>query len=58
MKLSDQRAKSVMNVLVTKYGIAQSRLTAKGYGQTKPVDTNKTPAGKAKNRRVEAVKTK
>ncbi|MBC7862375.1 MAG: OmpA family protein, partial [Bacteroidia bacterium] len=37
-------------------GIADSRLTAIGYGETKPVADNAKAAGKAKNRRVEVVK--
>jgi OOP family OmpA-OmpF porin len=53
-KLSEKRANSVKNYLVKKFGIAESRLTAKGYGMSKPIDTNKTKAGRQKNRRVEA----
>jgi OOP family OmpA-OmpF porin len=53
--LSEARAKSVREVLVTKYGIAADRVTAKGYGEEKPVAGNDTPAGREKNRRVEAV---
>jgi outer membrane protein OmpA-like peptidoglycan-associated protein len=34
-------------------GISQERLEAKGYGQMRPIDTNKTVAGRARNRRVE-----
>jgi outer membrane protein OmpA-like peptidoglycan-associated protein len=34
-------------------GIAASRLTSAGFGESKPIDTNKTKAGKANNRRVE-----
>lgn len=52
IKLSDSRAKSVVQYLVSQ-GINASRLTAKGYGPNQPVDSNKTAAGKAKNRRVE-----
>ncbi|MEO8150561.1 MAG: OmpA family protein [Bacteroidia bacterium] len=53
--LSESRAKSVMNALIAK-GIDKSRLSAKGWGQTKPVADNDTEDGKAKNRRVEIVK--
>ncbi|MGN6516072.1 MAG: OmpA family protein [Rhizomicrobium sp.] len=53
MKLSQGRAAAVMAVLVGKYGIDAKRLTAKGYGDTKPVAPNDTDANKAKNRRVE-----
>lgn len=55
LKLSQQRADAVKEQLV-KMGIAPSRLTTKGYGETKPVDDNKTPDGKANNRRVEFIK--
>ena len=34
-------------------GIDPSRLSSVGYGETKPIDTNRTPNGRAKNRRVE-----
>jgi type IX secretion system PorP/SprF family membrane protein len=51
-KLSEGRAKSAMDYMVNK-GISPARMTAKGYGQTQPIDTNATPEGKAKNRRVE-----
>ena len=52
MKLSAARANSVMATLV-KLGVTASMLTAKGYGDTKPVESNDTPEGKAKNRRME-----
>lgn len=51
-KLSEERAKSVVNSLVAK-GIAKTRLTYKGYGETKPIASNETPEGRAKNRRTE-----
>ncbi len=53
--LSENRAKSVMNALAAK-GIEKSRLTAKGWGQEKPLMPNTSDEGKAKNRRVEIVK--
>jgi len=53
-KLSEQRADSVKNYLIKKFGIEESRLTAKGYGMSKPLTSNKTQEGRQKNRRVEA----
>ncbi len=55
LKLSQQRADAVRNQLIT-MGINGDRLTAKGYGKTKPIDDNATEEGKANNRRVEFVK--
>jgi len=52
LKLSDNRAKSVRDYLVNKLGIDGSRLTAKGFGLSKPEADNKTAAGKQTNRRV------
>lgn len=51
--LSQRRAQAVVNDLATRYGIARSRMVAKGYGLTRPVAPNTTAAGKALNRRVE-----
>jgi outer membrane protein OmpA-like peptidoglycan-associated protein len=53
--LSGNRATSVMNALIAR-GIAKSRLSAKGWGQEKPVADNRTENGRAKNRRFEVVK--
>lgn len=50
--LSDQRAKAVMKYLVDKK-VAADRLSAVGYGESKPIASNDTDEGKAKNRRVE-----
>jgi len=52
MKLSAARAESVRQHLVG-LGIEQSRMDAKGYGPDQPIETNKTEAGREKNRRVE-----
>ena len=52
MTLSDQRAQAVRDFVITK-GIEASRITAKGYGETKPVATNDTEEGRAQNRRTE-----
>jgi len=55
--LSQERATAVMNMLIAEYGIPAARVTAIGYGSSKPVADNKTAEGKAKNRRVIAVLT-
>ena len=53
--LSEQRAQSVAQAL-TERGITAARLSAKGYGQDKPIADNTSENGRAKNRRVELVK--
>lgn len=55
LTLSQQRAESVKDQLI-KMGIDGSRLTTKGFGDTKPISDNDTPEGRANNRRVEFVK--
>ncbi len=50
--LSRRRAESVRDYLVRK-GISASRLTTVGYGESRPVASNATAAGKARNRRIE-----
>lgn len=52
LKLSQDRAAAVKNYLVDN-GIDASRLTSEGFGEAKPIDSNKTAKGKANNRRVE-----
>lgn len=51
-KLSKSRAKSVAEYLVEK-GVDGSRVYYKGYGKEKPISSNKTAQGRAKNQRVE-----
>lgn len=54
--LSDGRAAAVKTYLQEAYKIDGGRLETRGWGETKPIDTNDTPEGKANNRRVELVK--
>lgn len=51
-KLSEDRAQSVKKYLISK-GIEQNRITAKGYGYSKPIESNNTTEGRRRNRRVE-----
>ncbi|MBI2500248.1 MAG: OmpA family protein [Deltaproteobacteria bacterium] len=52
LKLSGKRAEAVKRFLVD-HGVQEGRLTAKGYGESEPRDTNDTEEGRARNRRVE-----
>ena len=52
LTLSQRRANAVAEYLKSK-GVDGSRLTGDGFGESNPVDTNATAAGKADNRRVE-----
>ena len=54
-ELSERRAASVLGYL-TKAGIDASRLSSAGYGYSKPVASNETELGRARNRRVELLK--
>jgi len=53
-KLSQKRAETVKKYMVEKGGVDAARIEAKGFGDERPVDTNDTADGRAKNRRVEA----
>lgn len=57
MKLSEDRANAV-KAMLTSLGAQEAQLMAKGYGETKPIDNNTTPEGKANNRRVEFTEIK
>jgi outer membrane protein OmpA-like peptidoglycan-associated protein len=52
--LSQRRANAVKNLLTSK-GISEARITAKGYGESRPIASNNTAAGRQQNRRVEIV---
>jgi outer membrane protein OmpA-like peptidoglycan-associated protein len=56
LTLSDARAAAVKATLVSDFGVDGSRITTKGFGDTKPSGPNATAAGRAQNRRVEVVK--
>lgn len=51
-KLSEARAKAVYDYIINK-GIAAERLKYKGFGETRPVETNDTAEGRSRNRRTE-----
>jgi len=53
--LSENRAKAIMDLLIKKYHIDRSRLSAKGFGQEGPIASNDTEEGREQNRRVDAV---
>ncbi len=53
--LSERRAASVRNYLVTQGGVDAGRLTSRGYGETRPKASNETTEGRQQNRRVSAV---
>jgi outer membrane protein OmpA-like peptidoglycan-associated protein len=55
--LSEKRANAVRNYLIAE-GVAADRLVARGYGFTRPIATNATAAGRARNRRVELIRLK
>lgn len=52
MDLSLRRAKAIANILVL-HGISKNRISVTGYGDTRPISSNTTEEGRAKNRRVE-----
>lgn len=53
LQLSQRRATAVQMYLVTQHGVAQERLLTQGYGETQPIASNQTEAGREANRRVE-----
>jgi outer membrane protein OmpA-like peptidoglycan-associated protein len=56
LQLSRRRSEAVRTTLIKRFGISADRLTSGGYGAGAPKDTNDTPEGRARNRRVELVR--
>ena len=54
-ELSSARAIAMLQDLVEQFGISEKRLAVVGYADTAPIDSNETPEGRAKNRRVDVV---
>ncbi len=54
LDLSNRRAQAVVDILVNRFGINAARLTAKGYGETRPIASNDTEEGRTANRRLVA----
>ena len=55
LDLSSRRAKAVADILVTDYGVARERVTHKGYGETRLLNTSGTDEAARINRRIEAI---
>jgi len=53
MNLSRQRAEAVSSYLTAQFGIPGFRMTAVGYGETRPIANNETSQGRARNRRID-----
>ncbi|TVZ52182.1 OmpA family protein [Dokdonia sp. Hel_I_53] len=56
LALSRKRAQAVKKTMTVQYGIASSRITTDGMGESQPIAKNSSPDGKAQNRRVEFIK--
>src|SRR6476661_394477 len=56
LELSQRRAAAVKTALTGRFAISGARLTTAGYGESRPMDRNDTPEGRARNRRVELVR--
>lgn len=56
LDLSKRRSAAVKEMLAKEFGIDEGRMETDGKGESEPIDTNDTPAGKANNRRVEFIK--
>jgi outer membrane protein OmpA-like peptidoglycan-associated protein len=56
-RLSQNRAEAVQNYLIENFRISPTRITAKGYGASRPIANNETEEGRAKNRRIDLLIT-
>jgi chemotaxis protein MotB len=56
-ELSTARATTILHFLQDKSGIPGERLSAVGYGEYRPIDSNSTAKGRAQNRRIQIVLT-
>ena len=56
LTLSQRRSAAVRKALIEQYHVSGDRLTTTGYGESAPKDTNDTPEGRARNRRVELMR--
>ena len=52
LEISQRRAQSIKKYFANTFGIAPERITAEGFGETRPIASNETPEGRRKNRRV------
>jgi outer membrane protein OmpA-like peptidoglycan-associated protein len=52
LNISRRRAQSIKKYFTDTFGISQERITAEGFGDTRPIASNDTPEGRRKNRRV------
>jgi len=53
--LSQDRADAVRQYLVSNFGLNAEKVSSVGYGEARPVATNETAAGRARNRRIDLV---
>jgi outer membrane protein OmpA-like peptidoglycan-associated protein len=54
-RLSERRAEAVRRYLIKEGAVDEARISAKGYGESRPIASNKTKKGRAENRRVEII---
>ena len=55
LSLSERRAAAVADYLVSSLGIPRFRLKVIGYGDTRPITSNRTAEGRARNRRIDII---